>query len=251
MPLYLLDTDLSGEHARRSAAITDRLYGGGIETRIKQEIILGVGGVRALEALGITPDVVHLNEGHAAFAALERIRIAMVERGLTLEEAIEATRPSLVFTTHTVVPAGIDRFPRALVESHLGWWADACGVSIERLFDLGHEPGDGERSVVNMAYLAFRLAGSANGVSDLHGQISREMFGGALARRPGGAMSRSSTSRTASTRSTWVSREMGDLLERHIGARLGRGRCEPVGRMSRRSPTRSCGPSAARTASAW
>ena len=183
--LYLLDSDVS-ENDEFGCSVTDRLYGGDTEQRIRQEILLGVGGVRLLEALGLRPQVFHMNEGHAAFLALERIRRAISDDGLRFEEAVEATRPAQVFTTHTPVPAGIDRFPRALIERYFTEWADECGVTIDTLMELGHEPGTEPGKDLNLAAMALRLAGAANGVSRIHGAVSRQMFSGiwpALARR--------------------------------------------------------------------
>ena len=121
--------------------VTDRLYGGGSEERIRQELLLGVGGFRALYQLGVRPDVFHLNEGHAGFLTLEAIRRAMRDDGLAFAEAVEAVRPSVQFTTHTPVPAGIDRFPRDLIERYLGNWCKECGLTVSELMALGAEPG--------------------------------------------------------------------------------------------------------------
>jgi len=213
--LYLLDTSLP-ENPDELRLITDRLYGGGDRQRIRQEIVLGIGGVRFLDAIGIRPDVFHMNEGHAAFLALERIRLAMRDHGLSFAEAVEAVRPANVFTTHTPVPAGIDRFPRALVEEHFGWWCQACGVGLDDLLAIGHEPGTPPGEHLNMAVLALRLAGAANGVSQLHGAVSRQMFAPLWPTvpaddRPIGAVTNGVHAHT------WVSREMNDLLDRHIG----------------------------------
>ncbi|MEZ5322486.1 MAG: alpha-glucan family phosphorylase [Microthrixaceae bacterium] len=173
-PLYLLDTRIPGE-GNPDQLVTDRLYGGGSEERIRQELLLGVGGMRALRALGIEPEVFHLNEGHAGFVTLERIRIAMIEGGLTFPEAIEAIRPSMLFTTHTPVPAGIDRFGREMVERYFGWWCRDTGVAMSDLLALGEEPG-GDPAVFNLANMSLRLCGDANAVSLLHGHVSRTMF---------------------------------------------------------------------------
>jgi starch phosphorylase len=215
LSLYLLDTS-HPDNPEELRLITDRLYGGGERQRIRQELVLGIGGIRFLDAVGIRPDVFHMNEGHAAFLGLERIRVAMRDLGLSFEEAIEIGRPATVFTTHTPVPAGIDRFSRSLVEEHFAWWAEACGVAIDELMALGHEPGTAPGEQLNMAVMALRLAGAANGVSKLHGQVSREMFAGLWPGVP--AEDRPIGSVTNGVHShTWVSREMNDLLDRHIG----------------------------------
>jgi starch phosphorylase len=213
--LYLLDTDLEG-NAEADRSVTDRLYGGGEEHRIRQEILLGVGGVRLLDALGLTPDVFHMNEGHAGFLALERIRRRVVDDGLTIEEAIEATRPAQLFTTHTPVPAGIDRFPRELVERYFGGWAAECGVAIDTLMSLGHEPGTPEGITLNLAAMSLRLAGGANGVSRLHGDVSRRMFAGLWPTTSVDEVPIGSVTNGVHALS-WVSREMGDVLERTVG----------------------------------
>ena len=152
IPLYLLDTDVE-ENDDEYRLITDRLYGGGIEERIRQELLLGVGGTRALDALGVAPEVFHINEGHAGFLALERIRRAIVDDGLSFSEATTAVRPGGLFTTHTPVPAGIDRFPRELMERYFSNWCREVGVAMDDLMDLGHEPGTPEGEVFNLAVM--------------------------------------------------------------------------------------------------
>ncbi len=143
IPLYLLDTDVD-ENDEKYRLITDRLYGGGLEERIRQEILLGIGGMRALNAVGMLPEVFHINEGHAGFLALERIRRAMLDDGLSFAEAKTAVRPGAVFTTHTPVPAGIDRFPRELMEKYFSNWCREVGLTLDELMALGHEPGTEE-----------------------------------------------------------------------------------------------------------
>src|SRR5690606_8336225 len=122
--------------------ITDRLYGGDTEHRLRQEILLGIGGVRALDALGVDAQVFHTNEGHAGFLGLERIRQLVVNDGLSYRQAIEAVRGGSLFTTHTPVPAGIDRFPRELIERYFSGWAAEVGIHLDDLMALGHRPGD-------------------------------------------------------------------------------------------------------------
>jgi starch phosphorylase len=175
--LYLLDTDID-DNSDQDRLTCDRLYGGGVEERIRQEIVLGIGGIRALDALGRTPQVFHMNEGHAGFLALERIRKLMVEQGLSFAEARTASRPGAIFTTHTPVPAGIDRFPRHLMEKYFSGWCRDLGLSLDDLMVFGHEPGTPEGEVFNMAAMGLRMAGRANGVAQLHGDVSRRMFNG-------------------------------------------------------------------------
>src|SRR4051812_13351289 len=171
--LYLLDTDLE-ENAPWDRELSARLYGGDRETRIQQEIILGVGGVRALKALGATPAVWHLNEGHAAFVVLQRIR-DMIEQGQSFDAALQEVRRSTVFTTHTPVPAGHDAFPFALVETHLAGAWGSLGDHRDRFMQLGaYDNGSGPQ--FNMTALALRTAGGVNAVSQLHGVVTREMW---------------------------------------------------------------------------
>ncbi|MBA2769348.1 MAG: alpha-glucan family phosphorylase [Sporichthyaceae bacterium] len=181
VPLLLLDSDVEdNELAERE--VTDRLYGGGSEHRLLQEMLLGVGGVRALRAFSRltgapAPEVFHTNEGHAGFLGVERIRELTAEAGLSFDEAVEAARSATLFTTHTPVPAGIDRFSRDLVAQHFGGDNASPGVAVERVLALGAEDYEGgEPNVFNMAVMGFRLSQRANGVSELHGHVAREMF---------------------------------------------------------------------------
>ncbi|MEP6537989.1 MAG: alpha-glucan family phosphorylase, partial [Bryobacteraceae bacterium] len=174
--LYLLDSnDAANMPAHR--AITSELYGGGPELRLKQELLLGMGGWRLLHALGVEPEVCHLNEGHAAFAVLERARNFMEETGQPFEVAMAATRVGNLFTTHTAVPAGFDRFDPALIERYLGGYAaKKLGITPHDLLALGRQnPHDSSESF-NMAYLAIRGSGQVNAVSRLHGKVSRHIF---------------------------------------------------------------------------
>src|SRR4051812_35620917 len=175
IPLYLLDADVE-ENPDEIRAVTDRLYGGDVEHRLRQEILLGIGGVRALQTLGIPAQVFHTNEGHAGFLGLERIRQAIVEHGLPYADAIEAVRAASIFTTHTPVPAGIDRFPPELIEKYFSGWAAECGLTVGQLLEVGHRVGDPPTERFNMAVMGLRLAARSNAVSQLHGEVSREMF---------------------------------------------------------------------------
>jgi glycogen phosphorylase len=174
--LYLLDSnDLANLPAHRG--ITSELYGGGPELRLNQELVLGIGGWRLLNALGVKPEVCHLNEGHAAFAVLERARSFMQETAQPFEVALSATRSGNLFTTHTPVAAGFDRFAPVLIEQYLGGYAEQkLGLTLHDLLALGRQnPNDSSESF-NMAYLAIRGSGAVNGVSRLHGQVSRRIF---------------------------------------------------------------------------
>ncbi|MDO8946482.1 MAG: alpha-glucan family phosphorylase [Desulfocapsaceae bacterium] len=174
--LYLLDSnDAANFPAHRG--ITSELYGGGPELRLKQEMLLGIGGWRLLRALGIQPEVCHLNEGHAAFAVLERARSFMQETGQPFEVALAATRAGNLFTTHTAVTAGFDRFSPTLIEQYLGWYAEQkLGIPLHDLLALGRRNPNDPAESFNMAYLAIRGSGAVNGVSQLHGQVSRDIF---------------------------------------------------------------------------
>jgi len=180
VPLLLLHSDVEGNEPELRQ-VTDRLYGGGSDHRLRQEMLLGIGGVRALRAYaGLSgtpqPDVFHCNEGHAGFLGVERLRELVVPApggpGLSVDEALQVVRAGTVFTTHTPVPAGIDRFPRELIAAH---FADVPGVPVERILALGAEP---DPDLFNMAHMGLRLAARCNGVSRLHGAVSREMFAG-------------------------------------------------------------------------
>ncbi|MBA2437773.1 MAG: alpha-glucan family phosphorylase [Acidimicrobiia bacterium] len=212
--LYLLDADVE-ENDPGDRGVTDRLYGGDTEHRLRQEILLGVGGVRALEAVGEATQVFHTNEGHAGFLGLERIRTFVISQGLSFAEAVEATRAASIFTTHTPVPAGIDRFPRTLMARYFSAWADECGVDLDTLMALGHEPDDAPDAPFNMAVMGLRLAGRSNAVSALHGKVSQAMFaplwpGVPVEEVPIGSVTNGVHAHT------WVSSEMDDLLSRHV-----------------------------------
>jgi starch phosphorylase len=174
--LYLLDSnDAANFPAHRG--ITSELYGGGPELRLKQEMVLGIGGWRLLKALGIEPDVCHLNEGHAALAVLERARSFMQETRQSFEVALAVTRVGNLFTTHTAVAAGFDRFDPAMIEQYLGRYArEKLGITVQDLLALGRQNPNGSAEPFNMAYLAVRGSGAVNGVSRLHGKVSRHLF---------------------------------------------------------------------------
>ncbi len=182
--LYLLDSNDAANFPTHRG-ITSELYGGGPELRLKQELLLGIGGWRLLRALGLQPEVCHLNEGHAAFAVLERARSFMEDAGQPFEVALAATRAGNLFTTHTAVAAGFDLFSPALIEQYLGWYAEKrLGITLHDLLALGRQnPGDSSESF-NMAYLAIRGSGAVNGVSRLHGKVSRHIFRNLFPRWP-------------------------------------------------------------------
>jgi glycogen phosphorylase/synthase len=174
VPLVLLDTDTE-ENLPEDRSVTHHLYGGDNENRLKQELILGIGGIRALEAMNIRPDIYHSNEGHSAFISLERMRILISDHHLTFAQAIEAVRSSTLFTTHTPVPAGHDAFEEDLLRKYISHYHLRLSISWDELMALGRCEGDFDRKF-NMSYLATRMSQEVNGVSKLHGEVSQAMF---------------------------------------------------------------------------
>jgi len=173
--LLLLDSDVEG-NAPEDRELTSRLYGGDLRIRIRQELLLGVGGLRALRALGISPGVLHLNEGHSAFAVLEALRMRMEDEGIAFDAAVPRVSREVVFTTHTPVPAGNDRFDAGLVEEHIGPLREALGLSQDSLMGLGRENANNGDELFCMTVLALRLSRRANAVSSLHAEVSRAMW---------------------------------------------------------------------------
>jgi glycogen phosphorylase len=172
--LYLLDTDID-ENSEEDRFITHQLYGGDQENRLKQEILLGIGGIRTLDTIGIEPDIYHLNEGHAAFIGLERLR-QYAAVGLTHNESVELIRSSSLYTTHTPVPAGHDSFPEGMMWHYFNEFASAMSFSWEKFIGLGRVNPQDKGEVFSMSHLASKLSQEVNGVSKIHGQVSREMF---------------------------------------------------------------------------
>ncbi|MBK7626995.1 MAG: alpha-glucan family phosphorylase [Bacteroidales bacterium] len=172
--LVLLDTDFD-DNLPEDRTVTHYLYGGDNENRLRQELILGIGGIRALEAMGIHPDVYHSNEGHSAFISLERMRLLIIDHHLTFNQALEAIRSSTLFTTHTPVPAGHDAFDEDLLRKYISHYHSRLSISWEELMALGQCEGDNDKKF-NMSYLATRMSQEVNGVSKLHGEVSRGMF---------------------------------------------------------------------------
>ena len=216
VPLLLLDSDVE-ENGPQERDVTDRLYGGGGEHRLQQEMLLGIGGVRAIRAYcritgAPAPEVFHTNEGHAGFLGVERIReLVQGPQQLTFDQALEAGRAGTVFTTHTPVPAGIDRFPVDLIKAYFGGDNAEVGVPVERILELGAESFEGgDPAVFNMAVMGLRLAQRANGVSLLHGHVSRGMFGGLWPGFDGDDVPITSVTNGVHA-PTWVSREIRDL----------------------------------------
>ncbi|MGA6981364.1 MAG: alpha-glucan family phosphorylase, partial [Candidatus Sulfotelmatobacter sp.] len=213
--LFLLDSDVEGNSAD-DRTLTSRLYGGGARTRIRQELLLGVGGFRALTAMGITPGVLHLNEGHSGFAVLEAIRSRMVEEGIAFDSAVPRVSREVIFTTHTPVPAGHDRFDAEMIEEHLGPIRDGLGLSRESLMGLGREKPSDHQETFCMTVLGLRLSRRANAVSALHGEVSRAMWTGLCPGKPEDEVPIGHITNGVHVPS-WLSPQMFRLYDRHLG----------------------------------
>ena len=215
VPLYLLDANIP-ENSAEDQTLTSQLYGGDTEMRIKQEVLLGIGGVKALEALDIGVSVYHMNEGHAAFSGIGRIIKLMRKRGLNYDEAKEAIIASTVFTTHTPVPAGNDRFERWLLEKYLAPVLVGSNISMNDIVSLGRENPANEKELFCMTVLALRLSAASNGVSKLHGEISRKMWQNIWPNLPMNLVPIRSITNGIHIR-TWISEEMRNLFDRYLG----------------------------------
>jgi starch phosphorylase len=215
--LYLLDTNIEA-NSREDQDITDQLYGGDLEMRLRQELLLGIGGVRALRALELGPVIYHMNEGHTAFLGLERIRNLMVDHDLTFDEARELSRRGLIFTTHTPVPAGIDYYPSDMIGRYFGAYYPALGLDHERFMALGRQNVRDPYEPFCMAILAMRLAAYTNGVSELHGEVSRNLWQGVW---PGVPLQEVPIGYVTNGvhQPSFVSRAMGGLYDRYLGPR--------------------------------
>lgn len=213
--LLLLDSNVEG-NAPEDRELTSRLYGGDSRVRIRQELLLGVGGFRALKAMNITPGVLHLNEGHSGFAVLEAIRTRMQEEGTGFDETVPRVAGEVVFTTHTPVAAGHDRFDAGLIEEHLGPLRDAIGLSQDRLLALGREDPGNHSEEFCMTILGLRLSRRANAVSALHGQVSREMWTGLYPGKPEDEVPIGHITNGVHV-PTWLAPQMSRLYDRHLG----------------------------------
>lgn len=223
--LFLLDSNVP-ENSESDRALTSRLYGGDARVRIRQELLLGIGGVRALHAMGYHPAVIHLNEGHSAFAGLELIRCAMADEGLSFSEALRDVAQRTVFTTHTPVAAGHDRFPSGLVEEHLGKLRETLHLNYEDFMGLGRVHAGDVDEPFCMTVLALKLSRQANGVSALHGRVSRRMWHPLYPQRmeeqvPIGHITNGVHALT------WLAPQMRDLYDRHLGADWPDRICDP------------------------
>src|SRR6201997_1720976 len=213
--LLLLDSDVEG-NAPEDRELTSRLYGGDLRIRIRQELLLGVGGLRALKALGISPGVLHLNEGHSGFAVLEAVRMRMEDEGIAFDAAVPRVSREVVFTTHTPVPAGHDRFDAKLVEEHIGPLREALGLSQESLLGLGRENPSNSDELFCMTVLALRLSRRANAVSALHGEVSRAMWTGLFRGKPEDEVPIGHITNGVHVPS-WLAPQMFRLYDRHLG----------------------------------
>jgi glycogen phosphorylase len=213
--LLLLDSNVTG-NAPEDLDLTSRLYGGDGRTRIRQELLLGIGGFRALKAMGISPGVLHLNEGHSGFAVLEAIRDRMHEEGLSFDAAAHQVPREVIFTTHTPVPAGHDRFHADLIEEHLGPLRDQLGISRERLMGFGRENPANPHEPFCMTVLGLLLSRRANAVSSLHGEVSRAMWKGLFPGKPEEAVPIGHITNGVHVPS-WLAPQMSRLYDRHLG----------------------------------
>jgi glycogen phosphorylase len=214
--LLLLDSNVPG-NAPEDLDLTSRLYGGDGRTRIRQELLLGVGGFRALKAMGISPGVLHLNEGHSGFAVFEAIRNRMEEEGINFDQAASQIPREVVFTTHTPVPAGHDRFQADLIEEHLGPLREALGLSEERLMSFGRERPSDNHEQFCMTVLGLKLSRRANAVSSLHGEVSREMWTSLFPGKSEDAVPIGHITNGVHVPS-WLAPQMYRLYDRHLGA---------------------------------
>lgn len=213
--LLLLDSNVEG-NAPEDRELTSRLYGGDGRTRIRQELLLGVGGFRALKAMGITPSVLHLNEGHSGFAVLEAIRDRMQEEGMNFEAAAGHIPREVIFTTHTPVPAGHDRFSAELIEEHLGPLRDQLGLTRENLMGFGREHSTDEQEPFCMTVLGLKLSRRVNAVSSLHGEVSRSMWWGLYPGKPQDGVPIGHITNGVHVPS-WLAPQMCRLYDRHLG----------------------------------
>ena len=215
LKLYLLDTNIPA-NSPGDRMITSSLYGGDRELRMRQEILLGIGGLKALLAMDINPTVCHMNEGHAAFMALERIRQLRSTTNMTFEEAVEATRSGNVFTTHTIVKAGLDEFEVDLMDKYFGGYFPHLGINRRQFLALGRMLPDDDNEPFKMPVLAIKLSSYLNGVSKLHGQISREVWGSLWPGLPAREVPIISITNGIHLK-TWLSDEVSGLYDRYLG----------------------------------
>ena len=215
VPLYLLDCNIP-QNRPADRNITAQLYGGDQHMRIEQEIVLGIGGIRALKALGKMPTICHMNEGHSAFCSLERIRLLMEESNYPYSTAFEAVKAGTCFTTHTPVPAGNDAFPAHMMDQYFGDYIKGLKLDRTTFLNLGREKPDNEQENFSMTVLAIRMANTSNGVAKLHGVVSRKMWKSIFPEVPESEVPISSVTNGVHTQ-TWISPEISELYHRYLG----------------------------------
>ncbi len=213
--LLLLDSNIPQNKLPEHREITDQLYGGDIHKRVRQEIVLGIGGIRALKKLGVKPTVYHMNEGHSAFLGIERIRVLMQEDGLTFEQALEVTRLSNVFTTHTCVPAGIDLYDSSLIYEYFARYSEQTGISFDKLNALGRKNLQDASDRFSMAVLALKTSAFRNGVSVLHRLVSQHMFQDLWPRLPVEEVPITSVTNGVHA-STWINGDLASLYDQYL-----------------------------------
>lgn len=219
VPLYLLDTNIEGNlHNPDLRDITDQLYGGDRDRRIQQEIILGIGGIRALKAIGVIPSVVHINEGHAGFALMERTRNIMLDKNIPFQAAKELSRSGSVFTTHTPVPAGNEVFTLDIIQQYMSSYAQELGLSMYEFLEMGRINAQDDQEKFSMTVLGLKLSANHNGVSKLHGAVARTMWKDIWADFPEKEVPIDSITNGIHTK-TWVSKDFADLYDRYIGTK--------------------------------
>lgn len=214
VPLYLLDSNIPDNALEEDRNLTDRLYGGDRRTRIRQEILFGIGGIRALDALGLRPDICHMNEGHSGFLVLERMRQLIKEKGITFQQAEKIVAASTIFTVHTPVSAGLERFGFDLIDEHFTEYMRELGLNREQFIDLGRE-NMGNYQLFSLSVMALRYSAKANGVAKLHGEVSRNMWRWVYPNVPEKEVPIGSVTNGIHVQ-TWVSREMGTLFDRYL-----------------------------------
>jgi starch phosphorylase len=219
VPLYLLDTNIEKNlHDTDLRDITDQLYGGDRDRRIQQEIVLGIGGIRALESLGVTPSVVHINEGHAGFAMIERTRHIMARNGITFQEAKELSRAGSIFTTHTPVPAGNEVFTLDIILRYMTTYAEQLGISMYEFLEMGRINPHDEQEKFSMTVLGLKLSAYHNGVSKLHGAVARKMWKDIWTDFPEKEVPIDHITNGIHTK-TWISKDFAELYDRYIGTK--------------------------------
>jgi starch phosphorylase len=224
--LYLLDSNIAQNPNPEHRDITDQLYGGDRHTRIRQEIVLGIGGLRALKEVGLEPTVFHMNEGHSAFLALERIRVLMAEYQLSFEEALDASRNNNVFTTHTPVPAGIDLFDVGMMYEYFQDYCKEAGIAFEQLLALGRQNPSDQQESFSMAVCAIKTSAFRNAVSRLHRRVSQLMWGGLWPKLPVWEVPITSITNAVHLR-TWINGDLASLYDQYLQPDWREGHSEP------------------------